>query len=263
MQDLRVSLIQDVLHWENATANRAHFEALLEKTASPDLVLLPEMFNTGFTVQPEKVAEEMNGPSLDWMRRMAVQHGFALSGSLIIREEGQYFNRLIFMHPDGKAESYDKRHLFRMGGEDRHFGMGKKPLIVEYRGWKIMPLICYDLRFPVWARNRFEGGLFAYDFAFYLANWPAARSHPWKALLTARAIENQSYVAGLNRIGEDGQGITYCGDSRIIDPKGELLATAEASQATILESVLSSASLQAFREKFQVALDWDRFELKE
>lgn len=262
MQDLKINLIQDILHWEDAAANRDHFAGILSQLEQPDLVLLPEMFNTGFTVKPEMVAEEMDGPTLAWMREMAVSNDFALSGSLIIHEEGQYFNRLIFMHPDGREEYYDKRHLFRMGGEDRHFGLGRKQLIVDFRGWKILPLVCYDLRFPVWARNRYAEGRFAYDFAFYLANWPSARSHPWKALLTARAIENQSYVAGLNRVGEDGEGISYTGDSRVIDPKGEIIASAETSQPAILEAVLSYTSLQAFRQKFQVALDWDRFSLE-
>lgn len=262
MQDLKINLLQDILHWEDAAANRAHFTGILQQLKQPDLVLLPEMFNTGFTVHPEKVAEEMDGPSIAWMRNMAVSNGFALAGSLIIHEEGRYFNRLIFMHPDGRADFYDKRHLFRMGGEDRHFGMGQKQLIVDYRGWKILPLICYDLRFPVWARNRFIDGQFAYDFAFYLANWPAARSHPWKALLMARAIENQAYVAGLNRVGEDGEGIAYTGDSRVIDPKGDIIASADAPQVAILEAVLSYTSLQTFRQKFQVALDWDRFSLE-
>jgi predicted amidohydrolase len=262
MQDLKINLVQDVLHWENAAANRAHFTEILQQLNRPDLVLLPEMFNTGFTVHPERVAEEMDGPTIAWMREMAVSNGFALAGSLIIQEGSQYFNRLIFMHPDGQAQQYDKRHLFRMGGEDRHFGMGQKQLIVNYRNWRILPLICYDLRFPVWARNRYSAGQFAYDFAFYLANWPAARSHPWKSLLMARAIENQAFVAGLNRVGEDGEGIHYTGDSRVIDPKGEIIASADGPRATILEAVLSHTALQAFREKFQVALDWDRFSLE-
>lgn len=262
MQDLKIALIQDELHWEDAKANRAHFDGLLEQIGDADLVLLPEMFNTGFTVKPEHVAEPVDGPSVQWMRDKAVEKGFAIAASLIISEEGRYYNRLVFMHPDGSMQYYDKRHLFRMGGEHERFGMGMHRLVVEYKGWKILPLVCYDLRFPVWSRNRLIEGKFEYDFAFYVANWPEARSHPWKSLLTARAIENQAYVAGLNRVGSDGQGISYSGDSRIIDAKGNILAEGDPGERSIIRASLSAEDLHAFRNKFKVGLDWDQFSIQ-
>lgn len=261
MQDLRVTLIQDVLHWEDPEANRRHFDNLFEGLPDTDLILLPEMFNTGFTVEPARVAEAIDGPTVRWMREHAVQKEVAISGSLIIKEEGSFYNRLIFMRPDGRIAYYDKRHLFRMGGEHERFGMGIRRVVVNYKGWRILPLVCYDLRFPVWSRNRMMDGGFEYDVALYLANWPGARSHPWKALLTARAIENQAYVLGLNRIGEDGQGISYTGDSRVIGPKGEILKEAQRGKAEIIHAELSAEELFAFRDKFQVGLDWDSFSI--
>lgn len=261
MQDLKVALIQDILHWEDPEANRALFSQRIAEAKENHLVLLPEMFTTGFTIQPENVAETMNGPSLQWMREQAGLYDTAISGSLIIEENGQYFNRLIFMHPEGRADFYDKRHLFRMGGEHERFGMGKQRIIINYRGWKILPLVCYDLRFPIWARNRYTAEGFEYDFLYYLANWPAQRNHPWKSLLTARAIENQCYVAGLNRCGTDGQDIYYSGASRLIDAKGSIITEASSESNEILQSVLRVSDLQEFRKKFRVGLDWDNFSL--
>ncbi|HRZ76167.1 MAG TPA: amidohydrolase, partial [Bacteroidales bacterium] len=226
MQDLRISLIQDELVWEDPAANRARFQAILESMEDTDLVLLPEMFSTGFTVHPQRVAESMDGTTIQWLRRMARESGKAMAGSLIVKEGESYYNRLVFCHPDGALEHYDKRHLFRMGGEHLRFGMGNHNIMVNYRGWKIRPLICYDLRFPVWARNRYSEGNYDYDLLLYLANWPRARRHHWMTLLSARAIENQCYVAGLNRVGTDGAGVSYSGDSRVIGPGGEEITVA-------------------------------------
>lgn len=261
MQDLNIVLIQNELAWEASTTNRTRFSGMIRSLEATDLVLLPEMFSTGFTVVPEKVAEEMDGPTVEWMRQTAIEQDIALAGSLIIREGGQYFNRLVFCHPDGGMDTYDKRHLFRMGGEHERFGMGRNRLIVTFKGWRIMPLVCYDLRFPVWARNQYNEGEFGYDLLFYVANWPAARSHHWKSLLTARAIENQCFVAGLNRVGTDGQGISYSGDSRVIGPKGELIAEAEPQTSSILRATLSLEELTDYRRRFQVGMDWDRFSI--
>ncbi|MBE0640925.1 MAG: amidohydrolase [Bacteroidales bacterium] len=261
MQDLRISMIQDELVWENPAANRERFSSMIHALDATDLVLLPEMFSTGFTVTPEKVAEEMDGPTVTWMQKLAMEKRIAMAGSIIIHENGQYYNRLIFCHPEGNIDIYDKRHLFRMGGEHERFGMGRKRLIVTFKGWRIMPLVCYDLRFPVWARNTYLDGEFGYDLLIYVANWPRARSHHWKALLTARAIENQCFVAGLNRVGTDGQGVSYSGDSRTVGPGGELLADLEPEVCGVLYAGLEHGLLSEYRQRFKVGMDWDRFSI--
>lgn len=191
-----------------------------------ELVLLPEMFNTGFSMQPQKLAETMDGETVEWMKRVANRHKIILAGSLIIEEEGKYYNRMVWMQPDGHYGTYDKRHLFAHGGEGEAFSAGNKRLVTSVKGWKILPLVCYDLRFPVWARQSpvtQSEGVAEYDVLIYVANWPDKRSRAWKTLLSARAIENQCYVVGVNRVGEDGNGNYHSGDSMVVDPLGEVL----------------------------------------
>ncbi|MGB0882811.1 MAG: amidohydrolase, partial [Vicingaceae bacterium] len=236
---LKVTIIQSELHWENVDHNLEMFAQKIEDINEPtDVIILPEMFNTGFSMDSERLAETTEGVTVNWMKNQAKKTGAALVGSLIIDEEAKFYNRLIWANPNGEIESYDKRHLFRMAGEHNHFSAGEERLIVNYKGWRICPLICYDLRFPVWSRNSsfchtersrsvFEESKNvgpAYDCLIYVANWPAVRQQPWSKLLEARAIENQCYVVGVNRVGEDGNGIGYSGNSVVVDPKGEVIS---------------------------------------
>jgi predicted amidohydrolase len=257
MQPLKITLIQSALHWERPEANLAMFEekiwTIKEKT---DLIVLPEMFTTGFTMNAQPLAEMMNFNTFRWMKQMAKQTSASITGSVIIKEDGNFYNRLIWMNPDGNFFTYDKRHLFRMAGEDQVFTQGKEKIIVDLKGWKICPLICYDLRFPVWSRNINNH----YDLLLYVANWPAARSLAWKTLLRARAIENLSYVAGLNRIGNDGKEIPYSGDSAVINFKGEDVLDL-GDQEDIKTVNLDPHLLHEFREKFPAHLDADRFSI--
>jgi omega-amidase len=258
MQDLVITLIQTNLIWENKVKNLSHFEnridSIMEET---DLIILPEMFNTGFSMNPEKLAESMDGSTIQWMQKISADRKMDITGSVIINENNQYFNRLIWVKPDGSLFTYDKRHLFRMGNEQNVYTGGSNLITVELKEWKIRPLICYDLRFPVWARN--TGGS-EYDLLIYVANWPDKRIQHWKSLLIARAVENQSYVAGINRIGSDGSKISYCGDSMIVDPLGETLALLR-NQDTIHTERLSKRNLINYREKFPAWKDGDRFEV--
>jgi omega-amidase len=255
MQDLKITLIQSDLHWKSAQANLAMFEEKIWKIEEPtDLIILPEMFNTGFTMDAKEVAEPMNYQTFKWMKQMAAQTKAVVTGSLIIREGDKYYNRLIWMEPEGSFSIYDKRHLFRMAEEHQVFTAGDKKMIKEIKGWKICPLICYDLRFPVWSRNVNN----AYDLLIYVANWPQARSVAWNTLLRARAMENLSYAVGVNRIGNDGNGIYYSGDSAFIGPKGEEIFLAY-DKELIHTQTLNYKDLQSFREKFPANLDADGF----
>lgn len=257
MQDLKVTLIQSPLHWESPGANMAMFEEKIWKIDQPtDLIVLPEMFTTGFTMNPSKVAEPMNYNACKWMKQQASQTGAVITGSVVIKDKGNYYNRLIWMELNGQFSIYDKRHLFRMAGEDQAYSFGTEKIIKEIKGWKILPLICYDLRFPVWSRNVNN----QYDLLLYIANWPSARSTAWKTLLRARAIENISYVAGLNRVGEDGNGHMYSGDSAIINAKGEDLSNLH-DQELISTVTLNYEELKDFRQKFPANLDSDRFDI--
>lgn len=263
---LRVTLVQTHLQWHDPPANRARFEQLLTPlTGTTDLVVLPEMFTTGFTMAASEVAEPVNGPTTRWMQSMAARMQAVVTGSIVTRDGTHYFNRLLWVRPDGSYTFYDKRHLFRMAGEQEHFSVGTKPLIVELQGWRICPLICYDLRFPVWSRNRLDAargpGALGYDVLLYVANWPQRRRHAWRSLLTARAIENLSYCLGVNRIGNDATGVAHTGDSAAIDFLGEpLTAPSEAEFVTTV--ALSRDALQAFRRKFPAQLDADEFDLR-
>ena len=257
MQDLNVTLVQADLVWEDPVANRRRIEQqLVPLRGQTDLIVLPEMFTTGFTMKPEKNAEP-EGPTLQWMREQAEHAQATLTGSVAVSSDGHYFNRLYWVQPDGVVHTYDKRHLFRMAGEQDHYTAGEAPLLVEWRGWRICPLVCYDLRFPVWSRRR--PGL-EYDLLVYVANWPKVRRHPWQVLLKARAIENLSYCIGVNRYGVDGLGYEHSGDSAVLDFKG--LPLLEAPEQAWLGSVtLDHAALHEFRRKFPAHLDADGFSL--
>jgi predicted amidohydrolase len=247
-----------MLHWEDAAANRAMFaEQLGPLKGATDLVVLPEMFTTGFSMRSAELAEEMNGLTVHWMREQAKALDAAIYGSLIINEKGKCFNRGLFVKPDGEIIHYDKRHLFRFANEHEHYSAGVDRVVVAWRGWRILLQICFDLRFPVFARNRGD-----YDAALYVANWPEARRYPWSQLLIARAIENQCYVAGVNRVGMDGKGIHYTGDSVVIDPRGAVIGQVEPAAEGVATVELEANALAEFREKFPVGLDADDFELK-
>lgn len=258
MQNLTISLVQADLHWHQPDANRTQFEALLTPLAGhTDLVVLPEMFTTGFTMSPEAVAEAEDGETRHWMQVQAQQLNAALVGSVVTQTADGYRNRLLFCTPDGDVILYDKRHLFRMGGEHNHYQQGSERVVLEYRGWRIMPQICYDLRFPVFTRNRNE-----YDLLLYVANWPAPRRHAWRTLLQARAIENLSYVAGVNRVGSDGSGLQYSGDSLLLDFCGERLVDGPEGEAFVETRTLDAEALSAFRTRFPAWMDADEFALK-
>lgn len=264
MESLKVSYLQLDLYWENSQANLDHIENCLSAIeSSVDLVVLPEMFNTGFSMSSSKLAQSMDGVLVKAIMKWSKHYGFAIIGSFICEEQGQYFNRLLFVHPDGKIEKYDKRHLFRMANETESFSPGTDRLIVTYKGWKIMPLVCYDLRFPVWSRNQFkvenEKVISEYDLMIYVANWPAARVGAWDKLLLARAIENQACVVGVNRTGFDGNNIEYNGHSTVIDAKGEYLKVPFESVG-IQTVLIRKDNLEEFRAKFPVGMDADRFE---
>ncbi|MDZ4709277.1 MAG: amidohydrolase [Saprospiraceae bacterium] len=264
MQDLTISLVQADLLWEDKKANLSQFDRLLSQITEPtDLIILPEMFNTGFSMQATALAEDMSGPTIQWMLENARQYKATIIGSMIIVENENYFNRLIAAHPDQTLNHYDKRHLFRMANEHLTFYPGSRVLTLEIKGWKIRPLVCYDLRFPVWSRNRYnkEDG-WSYDLAVYVANWPAARTIPWKTLPVARAIENQAYITTVNRIGTDGMGIAYSGDSQVINSYGEVVASLYDTE-TVQTIVLSRASLEKHRSVFPVGWDADLFQISD
>ena len=262
MQDLRISFIQDHLFWKDDRANIAHFEQKINTiTQATDLIVLPEMFNTGFVVQPQEIGEGVAENSLKWLQKMAAQKDTFITASMIVYENNNYYNRLYWVAPDKSYQYYDKRHLFSLGNEHLRFSAGEESIIVELKGWKIKPLICYDLRFPVWAKNNFTKGKYDYDLLIYIANWPKARAYAWKSLLVARAIENQSYVIGVNRIGKDDNGTPHAGFSGVIEPKGEWISEEVEDIASIQTIVLSADDIQEYRKKFTVGLDWDKFSL--
>ena len=255
---LRVTLIQSELAWHDPKANRTAFERLVAPLAgTTDLIVLPEMFTTGFTMAAEQMAEPANGPTLAWMRELAARADAVIAGSVATTEAGHYYNRLLWVRPDGTHEHYDKRHLFRMAREQEHYAPGEQRLIVELQGWKVCPLVCYDLRFPVWSRNRI-GTNQGYDLVLYIANWPEQRRYAWQTLLKARAIENLCYCIGVNRVGQDGKDFNYTGDSAAIDFLGRPMA--EPSEAPFVATVtLDRAALDEFRTRFPAHLDSDEF----
>ncbi len=260
MQDLKIALIQSDLVWENARANLNHFDRLLNEIKEKiDLILLPEVFNTGFPVDPEKFAETTDGPTMKWLKEKSNQLNCTIAGSILLKKAAGYFNTLISMNSDGTYDQYSKRHVFHLGDEADTITPGNKRIIIKLKNWKIRPMVCYDLRFPVWSKNTYSNETFEYDLLFYVANWPASRAYPWKQMLISRAIENQAYVIGVNRIGKDGVGNDYSGDSMLIDPKGQILKTLKPNQEEIAIVKISYKSLIDFRNKFNVGPDWDQF----
>jgi predicted amidohydrolase len=260
MSALSISLIQTPLFWEDKAANLLMLEAKIAAIANKtNLVILPEMFSTGFSMRPQDLAEKMDGASVEWMKRMAKTNNIILTGSLIIEENKQYFNRLIWMLPTGNFGYYDKRHLFAFGGEHHQYTAGAKRLIASVNGWKLQLQICYDLRFPVWARQQSTKDP-EYDVLVYVANWPEKRNHAWKSLLIARAIENQCYVIGVNRIGNDGNNVYHSGDSMIIDPLGNILFT-NAHEAVTHTVELQKEALNEIRSHFPFWKDADQFHI--
>lgn len=251
---MKISLIQTSLVWENHEANRQNFTSLINSIAGhTDIIVLPEMFATGFTMAPQGIAEAMQGETVRWMKEMAALKSCAITGSLVIGEDGKYYNRLLFVLPDGEIKQYDKRHLFSLAGEDKAYKSGTEKLIVEYRGWRICPFICYDLRFPVFSRNVED-----YDLLLYVANWPQPRVLAWDTLLRARAIENMCYVAGVNRIGQDSNGHNYPGHSQAFDCLGAAVIEPSANEG-VYTAVLDREAMLETRKKFGFLNDRDSF----
>lgn len=264
MHDLKITIVQSDIHWEDIGANLAMFEEKIwNVSGQTDVIVLPEMFTTGFSMGASRLSEMMNMRTTKWLRQMADQTGALIMGSIIANVHNRYYNRLLWMEPGGHLKTYDKRHLFRMANEQKTYAAGESLLIGQWKGWRICPLICYDLRFPVWSRNRYDitTKRLAYDVLIYVANWPAARIDAWDTLLKARAIENNSYVIGVNRVGQDGNGIEYNGHSSFVSPKGENMFTSEESE--VVKTIeLNANSLQAFRDRFPSFLDADEFSVE-
>lgn len=262
MNNLNITYIQADLRWKDPLDNREHFDQLLKEVPSEtDLVLLPETFNTAFPVDPKAFAETTDGPTMQWMKQKSQELNAVICGTFLLEVDGHYHNSLVWMRPDGSYELYHKRHTFSMGGENLPVEPGSEPLIVELNGWRIKPMVCYDIRFPVWSKNHYQEGRYEYDLGFYLANFPASRIFVWDTLLMARAIENQAYFIGVNRIGDDPDGVHYSGDSQIINPKGEVICMARSDVEAVVSYSLDYEKLQSFREKFPVGKDWDSFTL--
>jgi omega-amidase len=255
---MKISIIQYDIAWENKTANFGKLERLIAGgTPGADIIILPEMFNTGFSVKPGKVSEPPHSVTFKWMKTMADATNTAICGSYIVKERSRYYNRWVFVSPCHETFQYDKRHLFSIGGEDKAFTPGKKRIVFSYKGVRICPTVCYDLRFPVWSRNRND-----YDLLINSANWPVARNAVWMTLLKARAIENQCYVAAANRIGTDGTGLNYFGDSVLIDPRGNIISSPVNDKESSTSGEISMEELSGFRETFPVLNDADQFSIK-
>jgi omega-amidase len=252
---MKTTIIQSNLLWEDKKCNLAAFDIkLLQlKEGETDLVILPEMFTTGFSMKPSEFAEKTDSQTLAWMRMHAARLDAVITGSFIAEENGMYYNRLLWVQPDGEFTKYDKRHLFGLAGEDNHYTAGNEQVIIDWRGWKVMLLVCYDLRFPVWSRNTVD-----YDLLLYVANWPERRAVHWRALLTARAIENQCFCIGVNRVGNDGNEIYHSGDSSVISPLGEILFHI-AHEETLFTIELQKADIENLREKLPFLRDRDEW----
>lgn len=255
MRDLNIALIQTKLQWHDAVANRAHFDARLAEIHGAELIILPEMFTTGFTMQSDEQAEQTDGGTLEWLQTKAAEKHAVITGSVAVREGDNCFNRLYWVQPDGSFDSYDKRHLFAMAGEHHAYRPGSSRVIMNVAGWRVYPLICYDLRFPVWSRSRGD-----YDLLLYVANWPDKRRQHWIKLLQARAIENQCWCIGVNRIGTDGNTVGYAGDSLICDPLGEITADA-GTRDVIVQQALSGEHLLQIRKQLPFMHEADDFQL--
>lgn len=262
LPQLTIALVQTQLYWKDKVANLAMLEEKLwEIEKGVDLIILPEMFPTGFSMDAAELAEPMNLTICKWMKQMAAQKKATIAGSAIIKVDGKYYNRLLWVSPDGMIQHYDKRHLFRMADEDQSFSAGERLPIFELNGWKICPQVCYDLRFPIWSRNRMVSGELGYDLIFYVASWPAARVSAWDALLPARAIENLSYSIGVNRVEEDGNGVKYNGHSAAYDYKGNQIEFLGESEKITLVT-LDAEELDSYRNKFPAWMDSDDFVVK-
>ena len=257
MNDFKITIIQSQLHWENPLANHKLFsEKITSISEETHLIILPEMFTTGFSMNAEVLAEEKDGPTLPWMQKLAKEKESAITGSIIIKDKKHYYNRLYFVHPNGNYQHYDKKHTFTLAGEHRTYAAGNDVVTVDYKGWKIRPLICYDLRFPVWARNTQD-----YDVLIYVANWPKKRIAALDALLKARAIENMSYCVGVNRVGLDGNGHEYTGHSAVYDVLGELISTSDFEQEFAETITLSRNHVVSNRKHLHFLNDRDKFNL--
>ena len=255
---LKVAGIQTELFWESRDKNLQNFDRLISSISKPvDLIVLPEMFSTGFTMNPTNVAETMNGKTVQWMKSQAKNNSCAIVGSVVIKEGEKFYNRSLFIFPEGNIEAYDKRHTFTLAGEDKVYTSGKSKLLVNYKGWKICPFICYDLRFPVWSRNVKD-----YDLLIYMANWPKPRINAWDILLKARAVENMSYTIGVNRIGNDKNDYEYSGHSKIIDCLGNILLDSEENQEEILSYKLIKSTQDTIRNKLNFLNDRDQFTIQ-
>jgi predicted amidohydrolase len=262
---MRATIIQTTLFWEDINKNLDHFSRLIDAIKEEtDLIVLPEMFSTGFSMLPSKVAEKHQSKTFDWLQKKSKEKNCAIVGSVAVEETNKFYNRLHWLEPNGDFDFYDKRHLFRLAGEDKLYQPGSKKIVKTVQGFRILPLVCYDLRFPVWSRNKFnkENNTWQYDLLIYIANWPTVRSYPWKQLLIARAIENQCYVIGVNRIGADGNGYEHSGDSAVINPRGEIISALNTNEEKIETILLDKNYLDDFRRVFPVGLDADEFDLK-
>lgn len=253
---LTITLVQSSLHWEDIDANLSMFDDKLSQIGQTDLIILPEMFTTGFSMNVKDIAEDMNGKAINWLKKKAVELNAAITGSIIIVEDGKYYNRLLWVEPSGRQVQYDKKHLFSMAKEHLTFSPGTEKVSINYKGWKIAPFICYDLRFPAWNRNVDD-----YDIAFYVANWPAKRSYHWRSLLLARAIENQAFIVAVNRVGVDGNEFPYSGDSSVIDPAGELLYHKE-NEEDIHTITITKEHLAEMRKQYPFLGDRDKLTIE-
>lgn len=258
-EQLHITVVQPDIVWEDKESNLAQYAQMLAGITGPrHVVALPEMFSTGFSMAPERLAEPMDGPSVRWMAEMAMKHRCILTGSLIIEADGRYYNRMLWVQPDGHIGHYDKRHLFGYAGEDQHYTRGETRLITSVNGWRINLQVCYDLRFPVWVRNQPAGSADQYDVLLYVANWPEVRSLAWRTLLQARAIENQCYVVGVNRVGKDGNGFYHSGDSSIFGPMGDVIWQ-QSNDPVVHTATLQRETLNKVRSKLPFLNDADKF----
>lgn len=252
--DLRVTCIQNDVIARDPEANRRHLDEMLKNVENTDVIVFPETFTTGFPADPNEFAEEVGGTTMQWMRKIAAEKDCAVCGTIVLRNNG-FYNSFIWMQPDGIYHIYNKRHLFTMGGE-LGLNPGEERITIEWKGWRIRPFVCYDLRFPVWDRNSFKDGKFEYDIAIFTAEWPKKKSEVWNTLLRARAIENQAFVVGVNRVGIDDSNIEYKGESMVLNMKGRVVAQAEEGES-VVTAELNMEDLQSFRDYFTVAKDWD------
>lgn len=258
--ELNITIIQTQLHWEDQEKNLRHFDQIIQKITIPtDIIVLPEMFSTGFSMNSEKLAEASEGRSIEMMKKWAVEKQCAVCGSLIIKDGGKYYNRFVWVDDSGEIISYNKKHLFALAGEDKFYSSGDKNEIIEWKGWKIMPQVCYDLRFPVWTRRTANQN---YDLLIYVSNWPEKRSYAWETLLKARAIENQSFVAAVNRVGTDGNSILYSGNSVVINPLGKETLKFRDFEDGVKTKKISMTELRKVRTQLPFFNDGDRFTIQ-